>query len=129
MELKRYMFNFFGQEVIQEKDKQIDLKLPPVNSLDILNMVIIGQVVYIAAKDGKIYVFEETNLTKSFQPYNNSLLLIARSTYEGNGVLVTLGIDTDGPVRNCLVKFYPQDVLAGPANEISKPFAKALNSL
>lgn len=123
MELKRYMFNFFGQEVIQEKEKEMDLKLPPVSSLEILNIVIIDQTLYIAARDGKIYVFEENNIKRSFQPFNNSLYLVTRSTYDVSGVLVTLGIDAEGSNKNCSVKIYHQDALKmlGTANEMSKP--------
>ena len=101
-------------------DKQIDLKMPPVSSLDILNLVAIDQKVYIAARDGKVYGFEDNHLKKSFQPFNSQLHLLGRSSYEPNGVLVAMGVDSEGANKNCTVKFYTADVLEKDPSEISK---------
>ena len=104
-QLKR--FQFFNQEIIQDKQNEIDITLPSLNDLDISDGVYIEPNLFFGSKKiGSIFIYSNNSIFFNFKPFSESLLFIDKTSSYGDGLLISYGIDIENQSRQSCIKFW-----------------------
>ena len=100
-------FQFFSQEVIQDKPSNKEVTSASLNDIEINSVVYIEPKLFFCSKAKCcIYLFENNIISGYFSPCAESLHFINKTSSSEGGLLVTFGVDLEGQIKISYIKLW-----------------------